>query len=120
MLLKHFLKQMLKRPFSTVETLLKVKNARYFSSEVTCVLAFEFWMKQFIYLQLNEIAAGMIISIVSASAFLVCFFLCCKSSSKSRVWIFGKEHMIVILKLHLISIYELLVHYNKSQNLMVM
>jgi len=77
-------------------------------------------MKQFIYLQLNEIAAGMIISIVSASAFLVCFFLCCKSSSKSRVWIFGKEHMIVILKLHLIRIYELLVHYNKSQNLMVM
>jgi hypothetical protein len=37
----------------------------------------------------------MIISIVSASSFFVCLGLGCKNSSKSRAWIFGKEHMIV-------------------------
>jgi hypothetical protein len=56
----------------------------------------------------------MIISIVSASGFFVCFVLGCKNSSKSRAWIIGKEHMFVILKLYLIRFYELVVHYKRK------
>jgi len=57
----------------------------------------------------------MIISIVSASSFFGCLGLGCKNSSKSRAWIFGKEHMIVILKLYLIIFYELVVHCKRKK-----
>ena len=57
-----------------------------------------------------------IISIVSASGFLICFVLGCRNSSKSRAWIFGKEHMNVILKLVLIRFYELVVHFERKKN----
>jgi len=49
------------------------------------ILVCEFWVNNFIYLQLKGIVAGMIISIVSASVFSFCVFLCCNCSSKSRV-----------------------------------
>jgi len=57
----------------------------------------------------------MIISIISDSGFLVCLGLGCKNSSKSRAWIFGKEHMIIILKLYLIIFYELVVHFKRKK-----
>jgi hypothetical protein len=63
------------------------------------------------------IVSGMIISIVSALGFFVCFFLGCKNSSKSRLWKFGKVHMTAILKIHLIRFYELVIHCKRKREL---
>jgi len=61
------------------------------------------------------IVSSMVISIVSALGFFVCFFLVCENSSKSRIWKFGKVHMTIILKLHLIRFYELEIHCKRKR-----